>query len=126
MLANSGSHLVIGSESAILPSSTSISAATEVIGLVIEAMRKSVSRCIGAPVSRLRLPMTLNWISSPLRQTSVTAPDRSPSTTTPSSIIGIAASFSAENPFALVCLSMVTAFQCFAGRSWPRSRARVN
>ena len=44
---NSGSHFATGSVSASLPSSTSVIAAATVTGLVIEAMRNMVSRCIG-------------------------------------------------------------------------------
>ena len=78
MPANSGIHLVIGSSSLSLPSSISISAATEVTGLVIEAMRKMVSRVIGAPASMSRWPSARNCSSWPPRQISVTAPERSP------------------------------------------------
>ena len=49
MCANSGAQRAIGSSSANRPSSTSMSAAVEVIGFVIEAMRKMVSRSIGNP-----------------------------------------------------------------------------
>jgi hypothetical protein len=38
------------------PSSTSIMAASEVIGLVIEAMRKMLSGVMGAPVAGSRTP----------------------------------------------------------------------
>ena len=54
MSANSGSHLVTGSVSASLPSSISVIAAATVTGLVIDAMRKMVSRCIGRPASTSR------------------------------------------------------------------------
>ena len=50
-LASSGIQREIGSASEILPSSMSIKAATEVIGLVIEAMRNNVSDRIGVFVS---------------------------------------------------------------------------
>ena len=49
MSASSGSHFATGSVSASLPSSTKAMAAATVTGLVIEAMRKIVSRCIGRP-----------------------------------------------------------------------------
>ena len=51
---NSGSHFATGSASASLPSSTSVIAAATVIGLVIEAMRNMVSRCIGRRASTSR------------------------------------------------------------------------
>ena len=54
MSASSGSHFATGSVSASLPSSTSVIAAATVTGLVIEAMRKMVSRCIGRPASTSR------------------------------------------------------------------------
>ncbi len=44
-------------------SSTSISAATAMIGLVIEAMRKIVSRAIGAVPSSACTPSTSTWVS---------------------------------------------------------------
>src|SRR5258706_4335387 len=83
MSANSGAHLVIGSVSVALPSSISIIIATDVIGLVIEAMRNSVSRCIGWPFSMLRWPWTVTWAISPWRQIRVTAPERSPPSMAP-------------------------------------------
>src|SRR5579872_6361494 len=78
MLANSGSHLAIGSPKPSLPSSINIRAATEVTGLVIEAMRKMVSRAIGALVSRLARPLVVTWATSPWRQSSVTTPESRP------------------------------------------------
>ena len=48
MSASSGSHFATGSVSDSLPSSTKAIAAATVTGLVIEAMRKTVSRCIGS------------------------------------------------------------------------------
>ena len=51
---SSGSHFVTGSVSASLPSSTSVIAAATVTGLVIDAMRNIVSRCIGSPASTSR------------------------------------------------------------------------
>ena len=47
--ASSGSHGATGSVSANLPSSTSAIAAATVTGLLIDAIRKMVSRCIGSP-----------------------------------------------------------------------------
>ncbi|CKS86098.1 Uncharacterised protein [Mycobacterium tuberculosis] len=50
-LQSSGAQRVIGSRSASLPSSTRLIAAATVTGLVIDAMRNSVSRCMGTPAS---------------------------------------------------------------------------
>ena len=61
-----------------MPSSISISAATEAIGLVIDMMRKIESRSIGLPASMSRLPLVVTWATSPLRHTSVTIPDNRP------------------------------------------------
>jgi hypothetical protein len=83
MFANSGAQRVIGSVRESRPSSISIRAATVVIGFVIEAMRNRVSRAIGAPVSRFRLPWQSSWTISPFRQIRVTAPARSPASITP-------------------------------------------
>ncbi len=47
--ASSGSSRATGSSSASRPSSTSRSVAAPVIGLVIEEMRKTLSRRTGAP-----------------------------------------------------------------------------
>ena len=52
--ANSGNQRAIGSVSSKAPSSKSIIAATEVIGLVIENMRHSVSTSTGRPASMSR------------------------------------------------------------------------
>ena len=54
MSASSGNHRATGSVSASAPSSTSAIAAATVTGLVIEAMRKIVSRCIGSCASTSR------------------------------------------------------------------------
>ena len=54
--ANSGSHLEMGSERASLPSSSSCRASTVVRGLVMEAMRNSVSFCIALPPSMSLIP----------------------------------------------------------------------
>ncbi len=54
--ANSGRKRATGSLSSKRPSSHSIIAATDVIGLVIEKIRHSVSSSTGAPASRSRRP----------------------------------------------------------------------
>ena len=54
MSASSGNHFATGSASANFPSSSSAIAAATVTGLVIEAMRNSVSRCIGRRASTSR------------------------------------------------------------------------
>ena len=54
MSAISGSHVDTRSVSASLPSSIRVMAAATVTGLVIEAMRKIVSRCIGSFTSTSR------------------------------------------------------------------------
>ena len=56
MSDSSGSHLDTGSLSASLPSSIRDIAAAIVTGLVIDAIRKIVSRCIGKPASTSRWP----------------------------------------------------------------------
>src|SRR5262252_9298739 len=71
----------MGSFSANRPSSNSMSAAAEVIGYVIEAMRNSVSRSIGSLASTSRHPTPAAWITLPARQTSVAAPASSPALT---------------------------------------------
>ncbi len=101
MSANSGAHLAIGSSSLNLPSSISISAAAEVTGLVIEAMRNRVSRVIGWSRAMSRRPVVLTWAISPLRQIRVTAPDRSPAPTTPSRTAGARASASWSKPLSV-------------------------
>jgi hypothetical protein len=98
MSASSGSHRVTGSSSLSLPSSISIRAAIEVTGLVMEAMRKRVSRVIGSPASTSRRPTVLTWAISPLRQTRVTKPERSPASTTAWSAAGICASPASTKP----------------------------
>ena len=57
--ASSGSHRLTGSVSVNLPSSISVIAADTVIGLVIDAIRKMVSRCMGSPASMSRWPISL-------------------------------------------------------------------
>ncbi len=54
MSASSGSHVATRSVSDSLPSSISDIAAATVTGLVIDAMRKMVSRCIGSCASTSR------------------------------------------------------------------------
>ena len=66
-----------GSASDSLPSSTSIMAATVVMGLVIDAMRKIVSLVIGALASLSRKPNDSNITILPLRAISTTAPGSS-------------------------------------------------
>jgi len=56
MLANEGMYFETGSSSFSLPWSISIIAATLVIGLVIEEMRKMVSSDIGCLVATSRTP----------------------------------------------------------------------
>src|SRR5262249_5496633 len=58
-----------------------MSAAVEVIGFVMEAMRNKVSRSIGSLASTSRQPMPAAWITLPARQTSVAAPASSPALT---------------------------------------------
>jgi hypothetical protein len=56
MSAKAGSHRLTSSVSWNLPSSHSVIAATDVIGLVIEKTRHSVSASTGAPVAMSRRP----------------------------------------------------------------------
>ena len=74
--ASSGRKSSTGSSSRSLHSSTRISVAAAVIGLVIEAMRKIVSRRIGASPNDCA-PIASTWIS-PRRLTSATRPGMSP------------------------------------------------
>ena len=76
--AISGSHLLIGSVSASLPSSASAIAAATVTGLVIEAIRKRVSRRIGRPASISAEPISLTCSTFPRCHTHVTAPEIRP------------------------------------------------
>lgn len=76
--ANSGAHLLIGSSSRIAPCSISIIATTETTGLLIEAIRKIVSRSTGDFVSISRKPTVSSCSNSPPRQTRETAPGISP------------------------------------------------
>ena len=81
MFANSDAQRVMGSSRRILPCSISIIAAAVVTGFVIEAMRNSVSRCIGDFASMSRWPSTLTDRTDPSFQVRVTTPDRSPRST---------------------------------------------
>jgi hypothetical protein len=56
MSVNFGKYFASGSSIRILPCSTSISAPTAVIGLVIEAMLKMVSVVIATPAALSRQP----------------------------------------------------------------------
>src|SRR5512143_4336528 len=78
---NSGAQRVIGSLNANRPSSNSISATVEVIGFVIEAMRKRVFLAIGRLDSTSLQPTAAVCITLPSRQTSVAAPARPPALT---------------------------------------------
>ena len=86
---NSGAQREIGSDSAMRPSSTRVSAATDVIGFVIEAIRKIVSGSTGRPASRSRHPTQACWTTSPPRQIRVVAPARPPALTTASMAVAI-------------------------------------
>ena len=77
--ASSGRKASTGSSSRSLPSSTSIKVAAAITGLVIEAMRKIVSRFIGGP-SKDCVPTASTW-TSPWRLTSATTPGMSPAAT---------------------------------------------
>ena len=78
MSAISGNHVATRSVSASAPSSISVIAAATVTGLVIDAIRKRVSRCMGSLASTSRYPSSLTCSTSPPRHTSVTAPASSP------------------------------------------------
>src|SRR5436190_12288730 len=75
--AKAGMYFNTGSARLSLPSSTRIMAATETIGLVIEAMRKIASVFIGALASLSRKPKASNIAILPLRAISTTAPGSS-------------------------------------------------
>ena len=64
-----------------MPRSASANAAATVTGLVIEATRKMVSRCIGSPASTSRKPISLTCNTFPRCHTRVTAPASSPEST---------------------------------------------
>jgi hypothetical protein len=74
-------QIAIGSSSANRPSSSSINAATVVTGLVIDAMRKMVSRSTDAH-SRGRGADGGQSATSPFRHTSAAAPASCPASTT--------------------------------------------
>ncbi len=93
MWVNSGAKSAIGWSRAKAPSSHRLMAATEVIGLVMEAMRKIVSRVRGVPAALSRQPTAAHWVTVPPRQTSVAAPASSPRCTTPSSMAAIGSCF---------------------------------
>ncbi len=78
--AISGSSRSTGSSRRSLPSSTRIIAATAVIGLVMDAIRKMLSRFRGVPRSRSCMPTTSTWVS-PRRSIRVMAPATSPLST---------------------------------------------
>jgi hypothetical protein len=71
--ANSGSQPSMGSSRRSRHSSTSNIAAAAVIGFVSDAMRKIVSRCIGALAFTMKVPSGSTCTSS-FRETSVTRP----------------------------------------------------
>jgi hypothetical protein len=56
-------------------------AAVEVIGFVMDAIRKIVLRSIGSLASTSLQPTQCVWTTSPSRQTSVAAPARPPAST---------------------------------------------
>ena len=64
-----------GSLSLTFPSSTSIRMATPVTGLVIDAIAKIVSFCIGWSASISIRPWASKWATRPRRATTVTAPE---------------------------------------------------
>ena len=70
---SSGSHSSTGSSSRSLHSSTRIMAPTAVIGLVMEASRKIVSRRIGTLLSKAMVPIA-STCSRPRWWTSATSP----------------------------------------------------
>ena len=70
---SSGSHSSTGSSSLTLHSSTRIMAPTAVIGLVVEASRKIVSRRIGTLLSKAMVPI-VSTCSRPRWWTSATSP----------------------------------------------------
>src|SRR5262245_26786383 len=58
-----------------------MSAAVEVMGFVIEAIRNRVLRSIGSLASMSRQPTAAVWTTLPSRQTNVAAPARTPAST---------------------------------------------
>ena len=79
-LASSGSKGSTGSSSRSFASSTRIIAAAAVMGLVIDAMRKIVSRHIGSLPPKAFTPIASTCVS-PRRLTSVTSPGIRPRST---------------------------------------------
>ena len=63
--ANAGRYLATGSLSSKRPCSHSVSAATAVIGLVIEYTRQIVSRSTGAAAATSRIPAVDRWAILP-------------------------------------------------------------
>jgi hypothetical protein len=80
--ASSGSQSVTGSARVNRPSSTNAIAAATVTGLLIEAMRKIVSRCIGSLAATSRWPSSPTCSTLPPCHTRVTAPASSPASIT--------------------------------------------
>ena len=79
-LASSGSHSSTGSSSRNRRSSRRIIAATAVIGLVVDARRKIVSRRMGAAPPKASVPI-VSARTSPSETTSATRPGSSPPST---------------------------------------------
>ena len=79
-LASSGSSRSTGSSSRSMHSSTQIMPAAAVTGLVIEEMRKIVSRRSGSSEPSAMAPIASTW-PSPRRATMVTRPGTSPRST---------------------------------------------
>lgn len=91
-------YLLTGSSSLNLPSSNKIIIATPVIGLVIDAMRKIVSRVIGRVSSRL--PQVRTATIRPWRISSVAMPLTSPRSTMPAMVSSSRFNRSVEKPTA--------------------------
>ena len=94
-----------GSSSRSLHSSTRIIVAAAAIGLVIEAMRKIVSRRIGSPPPTALVPIA-STCTSPRRLTSVTIPGTSPRSTWPASTSCMRSSRALDHaPLSVTCAS---------------------
>ncbi len=106
-LASSGSRWSTGSSSRSLHSSSRIIVATAVIGLVIEVMRKMVSRRIGSLPPTALLPITSTCISS-RRLSRVTRPGRVPRSTWPAMTWCMRSSRPLENPLLFMPCSSVS------------------
>ena len=78
---NGDAQRVMGSSRSNRPSSSSIKAAVEVTGFVMEAIRNKVSRSIGGLASTSRQPTVAAWTTLPSRHISVAAPARAPAST---------------------------------------------